>query len=131
MPIEYRVKPTLQNEELNALMNRIWNNPEETNEDFQPMLKQSLTYVGAFIDEKLVGFVNVAWDGSDHAFILNTSVDPKCRRKGIGSECVRVAVEESEKAGMTWLHVDYEPEYRDFYQTCGFRHTEAGLIKLK
>ncbi len=60
MPIEYRVKPTLQNEELNALMNRVWNNPEVSNEGFQPMLKQSLNYVGAFIDDKLVGFVNVA-----------------------------------------------------------------------
>ena len=95
------------------------------------MLKQSLTYVGAFSDEKLVGFVNVAWDGSDHAFILNTSVDPNNRRKGIGSELVRLAVKESKKPGMTWLHVDYEPEYRDFYRKCGFRHSEAGLINLK
>lgn len=63
MPIEYRVKPTFQNEELNALMHRVWNNPEETNVDFQPRLKLSLTYVGAFIEEKLVGFFNLAWEG--------------------------------------------------------------------
>jgi hypothetical protein len=47
------------------------------------------------------------------------------------SELVRVAVEESKKAGMSWLHVYYKPEYKDFYQRCGSRHTEAGLIKLK
>ena len=41
------------------------------------------------------------------------------------------AVEESKKAGMSWLHVYYKPEYKDFYQRCGSRHTEAGLIKLK
>ena len=47
------------------------------------------------------------------------------------SELVRVAVEESKKAGMSWLYVYYKPEYKDFYQRCGSRHTEAGLIKLK
>lgn len=131
MEIEYRIKPQINNEEFNDLMNRVWNDLEGTNEDYQLMLKLSLTYVGAFIDEKLVGFINVAWDGGEHAFILNTSVDSEYRRKGIGSELVQIAVEESKKVGMTWLHVDYEPEYKNFYQKCGFRHTEAGLIKLK
>ena len=130
MQIEYRVNSSIQNEALNALMNRVWDSPDDVNEDYQPMLKHSLTNVGAYIDERLVGFVNVAWDGNDHAFILNTSVDPEHRRKGIGTELVRIAKEESKKAGMTWLHVDFELEYRDFYRKCGFRHTEAGLIKL-
>ncbi len=131
MQIEYRVKPPLQNESLNALMNRVWNTHDDEIEDYQPVLKHSLTYVAAYSDEKFVGFVNVAWDGGDHAFILDTSVDPTFRRQGIGTELVRIAVEESKIAGMTWIHVDYKSEYRDFYQHCGFRHTEAGLIRLK
>jgi hypothetical protein len=34
-------------------------------------------------------------------------------------------------AGCEWLHVDFEPELRRFYlDACGFRPTDAGLIRL-
>jgi hypothetical protein len=29
-----------------------------------------------------------------------------------------------------WLHVDYEPHLAPFYRALGFRHTEAGLLRL-
>ncbi|MGH3156761.1 MAG: GNAT family N-acetyltransferase [Streptosporangiaceae bacterium] len=32
---------------------------------------------------RLVGFVNVAWDGGEHAFILDTVVSAAARRGGI------------------------------------------------
>ena len=78
----------------------------------------------------MVGFVNLAWDGGIHAFILDTTVHPDARRNGIGLELVRQAAKAAKKNGITWLHVDYEPDLREFYQKCGFRHTEAGLIAL-
>ena len=44
------------------------------------MLARSLTYVAAYDTvgggEQLVGFVNVAWDGGIHAFLLDTTVHP-------------------------------------------------------
>ncbi len=35
----------------------------------------------------LVGWVNVAWDGSGHAFILDTIVTMAHRRHGVASGC--------------------------------------------
>lgn len=32
--------------------------------------------------------------------------------------------------GIEWIHVDYEPHLRTFYEKCGFRQTEAGLMKI-
>ncbi|GAA4246695.1 GNAT family N-acetyltransferase [Dactylosporangium darangshiense] len=79
----------------------------------------------------LAGFVNVAWDGGQHAFILDTWVDPALRRAGIGTRLVEVAAEESRAAGCTWLHVDFEPHLTTYYlESCGFRPTAAGLIAL-
>jgi len=44
-------------------------------------------------DKGLVGFVNVAWDGAEHAFLLDTVVAVGFRRDGIGASLVRRAVE--------------------------------------
>ncbi|MCO1582571.1 GNAT family N-acetyltransferase [Crossiella sp. SN42] len=79
----------------------------------------------------LVGFVNVAWDGGVHAFLLDTKTRGTHQHHGIGTAVVRLAVERARAAGCEWLHVDFEPGLRRFYlDACGFRPTEAGLIRL-
>lgn len=45
------------------------------------MNRHSLGWVCARFDGALVGFVNVAWDGAAHAFILDTVVE-----QGFGGE---------------------------------------------
>ncbi|CAM3637746.1 GNAT family N-acetyltransferase [Occultella aeris] len=80
---------------------------------------------------QLVGFVNVAWDGGDHAFLIDTKTRPTHQRQGLGTEVVRRAVEEARAAGCEWLFVDFEPTLAEFYlEVCGFRATPAGLIHL-
>lgn len=97
---------------------------------FQPILERSLTHIGAYDGERLVGFVNVAWDGGVHAFILDTCVDPAVRRQGIGIRLVAQAEAVARQRGAHWLHVDYEPHLAEFYRRCGFRATKAGLKRL-
>jgi GNAT superfamily N-acetyltransferase len=81
--------------------------------------------------ELLVGFVNVAWDGGDHAFLLDTKTHGEYQRRGIGTEIVKVAVRNARAAGCEWLHVDFEPCLGPFYfDACGFKRTEAGLVHL-
>lgn len=80
----------------------------------------------------LIGFVNVAWDGSDHAFLLDTKTRGDWQHRGIGTEVVRRAAHHAKAAGCEWLHVDFEPELAPFYfDGCGFRSTGAGLIHLQ
>jgi ribosomal protein S18 acetylase RimI-like enzyme len=92
----------------------------------------SLGWVAArSTDELLVGFVNVAWDGGDHAFLLDTKTRGDYQRRGIGTEVVRRAAAHAAAAGCEWLHVDFEPDLAAFYfEACGFQPTDAGLIHL-
>ena len=94
--------------------------------------RHSLGWVTAREDGgDLVGFVNVAWDGGSHAFVLDTLVPVGARRRGIGVELVRVAEREARAAGCEWLHVGFEDHLRAFYfDACGFTPTSAGLIEL-
>ncbi|ANY05150.1 GNAT family N-acetyltransferase [Pseudonocardia sp. HH130630-07] len=92
--------------------------------------RHSLGWVCARDESGLVGFVNVAWDGGTHAFLLDPVVRPARRHAGIGSELVGAAVRGAAAAGCAWLHVDFAEDLRPFYRSCGFRPTEAGLVAL-
>jgi ribosomal protein S18 acetylase RimI-like enzyme len=117
------------NDDLNALFAASW--PAHAESDFQPILSRSLAYICAYDAERLIGFVNLAWDGGIHAFILDTTVHPDLRRRGIGQQLVLKAAAVAQACGVEWLHVDFEPHLRHFYQSCGFQPTEAGLLLLK
>ncbi|NKL10237.1 GNAT family N-acetyltransferase [Rhizobium leguminosarum] len=126
--LDLRIDPFPSAAELNALFSAAWGSPH--NRDFTPILSRSLAHIGAYQDDRLVGFVNVAWDGGIHAFILDTSVHPDMQRQGIATRLVREATQVARERGAEWLHVDFEPHLTGFYRACGFRPTEAGLIKL-
>ena len=91
----------------------------------------SLGWVTARAGGTLLGFVNVAWDGGDHAFLLDTKTREDHQRQGIGATVVGAAAARAKASGCEWLHVDFRPELRSFYlDACGFRTTDAGLIHL-
>jgi len=124
----YQLNPTVTNTELNWLFAAAWDDHHET--DFAPVLSRSLVYVCAYAVNELVGFVNVAWDGGVHAFLLDTTVHPAYQRRGIGVQLVQEAVVAAKAHGIHWLHVDYEPHLDTFYKQCGFQPTLAGLMRL-
>ena len=99
--------------------------------NYQKLLEYSLSYIHAYSGKTLVGFVNLAWDGGFHAFILETTVHPKFQKQGIGSELVKRAVKEARAANCEWVHVDYEAHLESFYKACGFRASYAGVLKLR
>jgi GNAT superfamily N-acetyltransferase len=128
LPVTYRISPLVANPALNSLFAAAW--PEHSPRDFTPILARSLAYVCAYTGETLVGFVNLAWDGGIHAFLLDTTVHPACQRQGIGRELVATAITAARARGVHWLHVDYEPHLEPFYHACSFAPTAAGLIAL-
>ena len=128
--IAYRINPNLSNETLNRLFSATWVGHSPS--DFSSVLAHSLAYIGAFTaDDQLIGFVNLAWDGGVHAFLLDPTVDPAWQRRGIGKELVMRAIEEVRLRGCAWLHVDFEAHLEPFYAQCGFTSTHAGLVHLK
>jgi GNAT superfamily N-acetyltransferase len=128
--IEYRLNSGVTNKELETLFADAW--PETgKGRDYAPVLSRSLGYVCAYLQDVLVGFANVAWDGGDHAFLLDPVVRTDVQRQGIGSELVRLAKDLARSEGVEWLHVDYEPHLEEFYRKCGFTRTNAGLINLR
>jgi ribosomal protein S18 acetylase RimI-like enzyme len=125
--IAYRIREPVGHVELQGLFERAWGSGKA---DYERVLSHSYTWVTATDDDQLVGFVNVAWDGGVHFFLLDTTVDPDHRRRGIGSRLVEEA--RGACAGTDrWLHVDAEDALMSgFYEPLGFRPTPAGLVQL-
>jgi GNAT superfamily N-acetyltransferase len=93
--------------------------------------QHSLGWVCAREGPDLVGFVNVAWDGGVHAFLLDTLVTARLRSQGVGTGLVAVAAENCRSSECEWLHVDFEDHLRPFYfGSCGFTPTNAGHLAL-
>lgn len=126
--IEIATDPFPSDEAMRRLWLAAWG--DEGHASFQPLLGRSLAHVGAYQGVTLIGFVNVAWDGGVHAFILDTCVDPDFRRQGVASRLVARAAEVARARGAHWLHVDFEPHLESFYRQCGFGPTAAGLMRL-
>jgi ribosomal protein S18 acetylase RimI-like enzyme len=127
--VELRVDPYPSDAEMETLWRLAWGEPPTI--AFSGILSRSLAHVGAYEGDALIGFVNVAWDGGIHAFILDACVHPERRGVGIGVSLVREATSLARQRGAAWLHVDYEPRLERFYGACGFRPTKAGLIDLR
>src|SRR5580704_8018313 len=102
--IEYRQNPALENQQLNELFSRSWENWKDR--DFRPVLTRNLGHIAAFENDRLIGFVNIAWDGGEHAFLLDTTVHPEFQRRGIGRHLVEEAIKLARDAKASWLHVD-------------------------
>jgi GNAT superfamily N-acetyltransferase len=129
--ISYQWRGPVHNPELNALHAEGFGHRLLDDDWAAQIAGHSLGWVCAREDGRLVGFVNVAWDGGVHAFVLDTMVATGARRHGIGTRLVAIAAEHASTAGCEWLHVDFEEHLRSFYvDSCGFRPAPAGLIDL-
>lgn len=125
--VNFERKRALDQQLLQALFVSAWGAPKP---GYEAVLQRSFTWITATSGDELMGFVNVAWDGGVHFFLLDTTVDPKWRGGGIAQRLVEEAIECCRGLG-EWLHVDADKELMDgLYRQCGFETTPAGLVKL-
>ncbi|MFC9748326.1 GNAT family N-acetyltransferase [Streptomyces niveus] len=131
MTITYEWRGDFENAAVNALHAEGFGHRTLDIDWLAQVRRHSLGWVCAWRGSWLVGFVNVAWDGGVHAFVLDTMVSGDLRRAGVGAQLVATAAEEARAAKCEWLHVDFDDDLRAFYlDACGFRPTNAGLIAL-
>lgn len=104
--ISFGFNQPLANDDLNSLFASTWgySSLQPRRYDFQPMLERSMAYACAHSSGRLVGFVNLAWDGGVHTFISAAVVHPDFQKRGIGSQLVRQVVDVARKRGRMGSH---------------------------
>src|ERR1700677_4363375 len=82
--VRYEWRVTFDNGAINALHAEGFGHPVLDVDWRSQVERHSLGWVCAFGANRLVGFVNVAWDGGVHAFVIDTLVARDRRHHGIG-----------------------------------------------
>ncbi len=131
MDVTYEWRGTFKNGDLNRLHAEAFEHRVLVDDWAAQVDRHSLGWVCAYLGSELVGFVNVAWDGGVHAFVLDTIVHSRMRQQGIGTRLVAEATRASREAGCEWLHIDFDDHLRGFcFEACEFVSSNAGLIRL-
>ncbi len=132
--VEYRWRGSFTNDEVNVLhaeafATRVFDASEW---DWVALTdRHSMGWTTARLDGRLVGFVNVVWDGLVHAWIQDVMVAATSRNRGIATAMIDRVRSEVAAAGCEWLHVDFDEELADLYiGSCGFERTSAGILRL-
>ncbi|AYJ51517.1 GNAT family N-acetyltransferase [Rhodococcus sp. P1Y] len=132
MTIDFQIRFPVVDTELSRLHHDAFGGRYECAPWRSRLERHSKSWVGAFSDGQLCGFVHAVWDGGAHAFLLDTAVAPRFQHQGVGTSLVSRIVSDLQTTDVEWLHVDYEAHLADFYSVaCGFGPTTAGLLRLK
>jgi len=134
-PVVYAWRGPFTNQEVNGLHAEAFDTRvfDEAEWNWQQLTEAySLGWVTARRGQRLVGFVNVLWDGLVHAWIQDVMVSADARRERIGVGLVHAARDGAAVAGCEYLHVDFDDDLRPFYiEACGFVPAAAGLMRLR
>ena len=134
MEVEYQWRGEFTSAEVNELHADAFQHRTyaDTEWDWAALCQEnSLGWVTARTDGRLVGFVNLISDGFVHAWIQDEMVASDARHQGIGLQLIHQAGDAAREAGCEWLHVDFDDDLKPFYyDTVGFRPTNGGLIDL-
>ena len=97
-PVEYRWRAEISDGEVNALTRSYGGAAADGWWD--RVRPHSLGWATAHLDDGTpVGFANVAWDGGDHAFLLDPKVRLDLQRRGVATGLVRLAASQAAQAG--------------------------------
>lgn len=103
-------------------------------EKLQRAFENSLSVLGAFDGEKLLGIIRAVGDGETIVFIQDLLVFPEYQRKGVGRALMSAVLEKYRGVRQIELATDDVPETVGFYKALGFREMSelgcAGFMKM-
>lgn len=92
-------------------------------------IAQSLSVLGAYDGNRLVGLIRAVGDGETILFIQDLLVLPSYQRQGIGRQLVNALVDQFPQVRQRVLLTDDQPQTRAFYENIGFvQSSKVGVI---
>ncbi len=84
------------------------------------IVKDSAIFVGAFVDQQLIGMGRVLSDMASDAYIQDVVVLKKYRGRCIGKKIIQLLVAHLKKKDVDWIGLVAEPGTASFYEDLGF-----------
>ncbi len=106
-----------------------WNMYTRDPKKLERAIAQSLSVLGAYDGDQLVGLIRAVGDGETILFIQDLLVLPSYQRQGIGRQLVDALVDQFPQVRQRVLLTDDQPRTRAFYENIGFvQSSKVGVI---
>ena len=106
-----------------------WNMYTRDPKKLERATAQSLSVLGAYDGDQLVGLIRAVGDGETILFIQDLLVLPSYQRQGIGRQLVNALVDQFPQVRQRVLLTDDQPQTRAFYENIGFvQSSKVGVI---
>lgn len=106
-----------------------WNMYTRDLKKLERAIAQSLSVLGAYDGDQLVGLIRAVGDGETILFIQDLLVLPSYQRQGIGRQLVDALVDQFPQVRQRVLLTDDQPQTRAFYENIGFvQSSKVGVI---
>lgn len=122
----YEINPELNVEQITNLRESVgWN---KMHEYYQKIIGKSYFNIGCFLDNQLIGYIDVLSDGVIDAYIRDLMVIPNYQRKGIGSQLLTIAINKIREDKICSTNILFDNELTKFYKKAGFYIISGGVI---
>lgn len=106
-----------------------WNMYTRDPKKLERAIAQSLSVLGAYDGDQIVGLIRAVGDGETILFIQDLLVLPSYQRQGIGQQLVDALVDQFPQVRQRVLLTDDQPQTRAFYENIGFvQSNKVGVI---
>lgn len=123
----YQPSKEIDSNQLAALYNSVgWTAYTKDLEKLQHGIKQSLTVVIAWQDQRLIGLIRGVGDGATILYIQDLLLLPDFQNQGIGKELMDRLLDLYPNVRQKILMTDDAPDVRHFYEKCGFESADKG-----
>lgn len=103
--------------------------PGKTFQQCQKMIKYSSVFIGAFNKNTLIG-IGRALDDTVYAFITDIIVNPKYRKKGIGTKIVKTLCDQLIKKNVKMIHCSTSKKLVPFFKSAAKFNYNSNDITL-
>jgi ribosomal protein S18 acetylase RimI-like enzyme len=123
MEIDIRIITSAKKDELIRLYKDAgwWEKEYDENPDFlKALVPNSACFVGAFLENRMIGMGRALSDLSSDAYIQDVAVLKPFRGKGVGSKIIKKLVAFLKQHHVDWIGLIAKPNTSSFYVKLGF-----------
>ncbi|MDF2700706.1 MAG: rimI: ribosomal-protein-alanine acetyltransferase [Haloplasmataceae bacterium] len=127
--INYEINCEIEPKLISKLRKSVgWNGMELS---YSKAIKASYFHVCCFLNNELIGFIDVVSNGITDAYIQDLIVHPNYQKQGIGTNLMNMTINKLKEDNIYMISVLFDQSLLSYYQKFGFNFILAGQLETR